>query len=186
MRIILGLASLGLFLTSAPMNAASLCNCCAAGVAESCSAVCTPAKPAPGQCVAMVDYAGETMIADGDNPLYGVSLLNVNIENAMRPELEGIRRLLENSRRGVEKDRKNSALDFRKGKIDDAALAVNTKRYEGAIVNYYLGLRAYRDRLAEVPGPRLRPAQGRRLKPAQGSRRSPWRPHRTGLRHREH
>ena len=101
----------------------------------------------------MVDYAGEAMIADGDNPLYGISLLNVNIENAMRPELEGIRRLLENSRRGVEKDRKTSALDFRKGKIDDAALAVNTKRYEDAIVNYYLGLRAYRDRLAAVPRP---------------------------------
>ena len=99
----------------------------------------------------MVDYAGEAVIADGDNPLYGISLLGLNIENAMRAELEGVRRLLENSRRGVEKDRKASARDFRKGKIDDAALAANTKRYEEAIVNYYLGLRAYRDRLAEVP-----------------------------------
>ena len=27
----------------------------------------------------------------------------------------------------------------------------NTQRYEDAIVNYYLGLRAYRDRLAAVP-----------------------------------
>ena len=69
------------------------------------------------------------------------------------PSLEGVRRLLENSRRGVEKDRKTSARDFRKGKIDDAALAANTKRYEDAIVNYYLGLRAYRDRLAAVPRP---------------------------------
>ncbi len=66
-------------------------------------------------------------------------------------ELEGVRRLLENSRRGVEKDRKASVRDFRKRKIDDAALTANSKRYEDAIVNYYLGLRAYRDRLAAVP-----------------------------------
>lgn len=151
MRIFLGLASLGLLLTSAPVNAASLCNCCATGTAENCSAVCAPAKPAAGQCIAVVDHAGEAVIADGDNPLYGISLLNLDIKDATRPELEGVRRLLEGSRRGVEKDRKASARDFRKGKIDDAALAVNTKRYEDAIVNYYLGLRAYRDRLAAVP-----------------------------------
>lgn len=91
------------------------------------------------------------MIADEDNPLYGISLLGLDLNDAARPELEGVRRLLENSRRGVEKDRKASARDFRKGKIDDARLAVNTKRYEDAIVNYYLGLRVYRDRLAAVP-----------------------------------
>ena len=151
MRIFLGLASLGLLLTSAPVSAASLCNCCATGGAESCSAVCAPVKPATGQCVAVVDYAGEAVIADGVNPLYGISLLGLDLGDAGRPELEGVRRLLENSRRGAEKDRKASARDFRKGRIDDATLAVNTKRYEGAIVNYYLGLRAYRDRLAAVP-----------------------------------
>ena len=91
------------------------------------------------------------MIADGDNPLYGISLLGLDLKDAVRPELEGVRRLLENSRRGIEKDRKASARDFRRGKINDATLAVNTKRYEDAIVNYYLGLRAYRDRLAAVP-----------------------------------
>jgi hypothetical protein len=182
MRIFLGLASLGLLLTSVPVNAASLCNCCATGTAENCSTICAPAKPAPSQCVARVDYAGEAVIADGDNPLYGISLLSLDIKDAMRPELEGVRRLLEDSRRGVEKDRKTSALDFRKGKIDDAALAVNTKRYEDAIVNYYLGLRAYRDRLAAVPRPLLRSVS----RPKQGSRRSPWRRHRTGLQHREH
>ena len=158
MRIFLGLAGLGLLLTSAPVNAASLCNCCATGTAENCSTVCAPAKPAPSQCVAKVDYAGEAVIADGANPLYGISLLGIEMKDALRPELEGVRRLLEDSRRGVEKDRKISALDFRNGKIDDAALAANTKRYEDAIVNYYLGLRAYRDRLAAVPGQRLRPA----------------------------
>ncbi len=151
MRIFLGLAGLGLLLTSVPVNAASLCNCCATGVAENCSAVCAPAKPAPGQCIARMNYAGEAVIADGDNPLYGISLLGMDLDDAMRPELEGVRRLLEASRRGAEKDRKISERDFRKGKIDDAALVVSTKRYEDAIVNYYLGLRAYRDRLAAVP-----------------------------------
>ena len=147
----MGLATLGLLLTSAPGNAASLCNCCATGNAESCSAVCAPVKPAPGQCVAKVDYAAEAVIADGDNPLYGISLLGLDLRDAARPELEGVRRLLEDSRRGVEKDRKASARDFRKGKIDGATYAAHSKRYEDAIVNYYLGLRAYRDRLAAVP-----------------------------------
>jgi len=151
MRIILGLAGWGLLLAAVPVNAASLCNCCTAGTAESCSAVCAPAKPAPNQCVARVDYAGEAVVAEGENPLYGVSLLSLDLKDAARPELEGVRRLLEDSRRGAEKDRKTSARDFRKGKIDDAALAAHTKRYEDAIVNYYLGLRAYRDRLAAVP-----------------------------------
>ncbi len=151
MKALLGLAGAGLILATASMNAASLCNCCATGVAESCSAVCTAAKRATGQCVAMVDYTGEAVIADGDSPLYGISLLSLDLKDAVRPELEGVRRLLEDSRRGVEKDRKTSARDFRKSKIDDAPLAAHTQRYEGAIVNYYLGLRAYRDRLAAVP-----------------------------------
>lgn len=151
MRRFLGLAGLGLLLTSAPVNAASLCNCCAKGTAQGCSAVCSPVKPATGQCIAKVDYTGEAVIADGENPLYGFSLLSLDLSDAALPELEGVRRLLENSRRGVEKDRKTSARDFRTGRIDASTLAVNTKRYENAIVNYYLGLRAYRDRLAAVP-----------------------------------
>ena len=151
MRIFLGLASLGLLLITAPVSAANLCNCCTTGIAENCSSVCAPVKPAPGQCVAIMDHAGKAVISDGDNPLYGISLLSLDLKDAVRPELEGIRRLLEDSRRGVERDRKASARDFRKGKIDDSTLAVNTKRYEDAIVNYYLGLRAYRDRLAAVP-----------------------------------
>ena len=114
MRIFLRLAGMGLLLTVAPVNAASLCNCCTTGTAESCSAVCAPAKPAIGQCVARVDYAGEAVIADGDNPLYGISLLGLDLKDAMRPELEGVRRLLEDSRRGIEKDRKTSALALRR------------------------------------------------------------------------
>ena len=99
----------------------------------------------------MVDYAGQAVIANGDNPLYGISLLNLDIDDAMRPELEEVRRLLEDLRPGAEKDRKFSARDFRKSKIDEAAVKASTERYEDAIVNYYLGPRAYRDRLSAVP-----------------------------------
>jgi hypothetical protein len=99
----------------------------------------------------MVDYAGEAKIAEGDNPLYGISLRSISLEDAMRPELEGFRRLLEMTRRGAENDRKASIRDLRKHRFDEDTVQANTQRYESAVVNYYHGLRAYRDRLAAVP-----------------------------------
>lgn len=104
MKALLGLAGAGLILATASMNAASLCNCCATGVAESCSAICAPAKPVSGQCVTMVDYAGEATIAAGEIPLYGISLRSISLEEPMRAQLESFRRLLEMARRGAEKD----------------------------------------------------------------------------------
>ena len=151
MRALLGLAAMGLFLATASVNGASLCNCCASGVAESCSAVCASAKPASGQCAAMVDYAGEATIAEGYNPLYDTSLRSISFEQAGRQQLESFRKLLELARRGLEKDRKASKRDFRKHNIDEAAFKANSQRYDDAVVNYYWGLRAYRDRLAAVP-----------------------------------
>jgi hypothetical protein len=151
MRALLGLAAMGLFLATASVNGASLCNCCASGVTESCSEVCTSAKPASGQCVAIVDYSGEAKIAEGDNPLYDISLRSITFEQAGRQQLESFRKLLEMARRGLEKDRRASKRDFRKHSIDAAAFKANTQRYEDAVVNYYWGLRAYRDRLAAVP-----------------------------------
>ncbi len=151
MRALLGLAAMGLILATASVNGASLCNCCASGVAASCSATCTSAKLAPGKCVAMVDYASEATIADGVNPLYDISLRSISFEDAGRQQLESFRKLLETARRGLEKDRKASKSDFRKHRIDEAGFKANTQRYEDAVVNYYWGLRAYRDRLAAVP-----------------------------------
>jgi hypothetical protein len=151
MRALLGLAAMGLIFATTSVNGASLCNCCASGVAESCSAVCASAKPASSQCVAMVDYAGEATIADGVNPLYDTSLRSVSFEDAGRQQLESFRKLLETARRGLEKDRKTSKSDFRKHRIDEAGFKANTQRYEDAVVNYYWGLRAYRDRLAAIP-----------------------------------
>jgi hypothetical protein len=99
----------------------------------------------------MVDYAGEATIAAGEIPLYGISLRSISLEEPMRPQLESFRRLLEMARRGAEKDRKTSMRDFRKHRIDEATVQANIQRYEGAVVNYFLGLRACRDRLAAVP-----------------------------------
>ena len=104
MRALLGLAGAGLFLASVSVNAASLCNCCDTGVAENCKTVCAPAKPTPNQCIAMLDYKGQTTIAAGDNPLYGISLRTIHLEDATRAQLEGFRKLLELTRRGVERD----------------------------------------------------------------------------------
>ena len=151
MRVFLGLAGAGLFLASISANAASLCNCCATGVAESCTTVCAATKPSAGQCVALVDYASEATIAPSENPLYGISLLNISLGDATRPELGDYLKLLELTRRGLEKDRKASVRDFRKHKIDEAAATANAERYEDAIVNYYVGIQAYRDRLAAAP-----------------------------------
>lgn len=151
MRAFWALAGAGLFLAAAPVNAASLCNCCVASMTQDCSAACASAKPVAGQCAIMVDYGGQPTIAPGENPLYGISLLGLSLEDATKPQLEAFRKLLENSRRGLEKDRKASLQDFRKHRIDAATAQANGKRYEDAIINYYLGLRAYRDRLAAAP-----------------------------------
>jgi hypothetical protein len=113
--------------------------------------MCVGAKPASGQCVAIVDYAGVAIIAGGVNPLYDTSLRSISLEDAGRRQLESFRKLLETARRGLEKDRKASKSDFRKHRIDEAGFKANTQRYEDAVVNYYWGLRAYRDRLAAVP-----------------------------------
>ena len=151
MRALLGLAATGLFLAIASVNGAGLCNCCAGGIAESCDAVCASAKSSSGQCVAMVEYAGEAKIGEGYNPLYDISLRSISFAQAGRQQLESFRKLLELARRGLEKDRKASKRDFRKHSIDEAAFKANSQRYEDAVVNYYWGLRAYRNRLAALP-----------------------------------
>ena len=81
-------------------------------------------KPAPGQCVAMVDYAGEAMIADGDNPLYGISLLQHLISRMpVRPQLEELPAACWKLRgAGLRKTAKLQSGISGKHKIDEAAL----------------------------------------------------------------
>jgi hypothetical protein len=129
---------------AASASAASLCNCCGASTAARCAPVCAPVKPAEGQCVATVDYGGRAKIRAGINPLYDVSLRNIWLGSPKRTELEAFRRLLERARRGVEKDRRASLRAYARGKIGQAAATARAKRYDDAIVNYYLGLRSYR------------------------------------------
>lgn len=132
---------------AAPASAASLCTCCAASTAENCTATCAPVKPPEGQCMAAVNFAGQSKIDADNNPLYGVSLRNVWLGAAKRSELESFRLLLEKARRGAERDRKAALRASARKDIDEATGVQRAKRYNDAIVNYFLGLQSYYDAL---------------------------------------
>ncbi len=140
------LAALGLMAAASGASAASLCNCCGGtATAQSCAAVCAKVEVPPGQCVPAVDFAGKPAISKGVNPLYDVPLRSLRLTTTDRGEMEAFRRLLEAARRGLEKDRRAAERAYGGGKTDRAALDASLARYDAAIVNYYLGLRAYRD-----------------------------------------
>ena len=144
MRLMLA-ALLGfLGLEAAETHAASLCNCCGSATAQSCSTACAPVKAAEAQCVATVDFAARAEIGPGKNPLYDVPLQNVRLGQPDATGLEAFRRLLEAARRGVEADRAAALHDYRKGTIDRTTADSFAKRYDDAMVNYYLGIQAFR------------------------------------------
>ena len=128
---------------SIPASAASLCNCCSSSTAANCQAACAPVKPAAGQCVATVDFAGKPEISDGANPLYDMSLRNMWLGSPSADQLESFRKLLELSRKGAEADRRVALRQFAKGKISKDEADTATKRYDDAIVNYFLGFHSY-------------------------------------------
>ncbi len=138
------------FLSGAAAQAASLCNCCGDATAASCAAACAPVKPAQGQCVAAFDPAGETVIAAGQNPLYDIPLRNAWLDPVNKGNLEAFRRLLEKARKGAEADRRGALRDRRRHKIDSETALSLAERYDDAMVNYYLGMQAYR--LAKAAG----------------------------------
>ena len=133
-----------LLLAALPASAASLCNCCTTGTSEACASVCAPLKPAEGLCLPAVDFAGTAAIGDGQNPLYDVPLNSLDLKGTGRKDMESFRILLEGSRKGIEKDRRSALRERAKGMIDQAAAASAAKRYDDAMVNYYLGMNAYR------------------------------------------
>lgn len=133
-----------LLLAALPASAASLCNCCTSGTPEACASVCAPLKPVEGLCLPAVDFAGTAAIGDGQNPLYDVPLKGLNLKGTGRKDLEAFRVLLEGSRKGIEKDRRSALRERAKGMIDQAAAASAARRYDDAMVNYYLGMNAYR------------------------------------------
>lgn len=140
----LGLAGLLLLALAPAASAASLCNCCGDQTAQSCATACANVTPPAGQCQATVDYAATPQIGPGVNPLYGISLRNMSLGTPNRPQLEAFRKLLEMSRRAAEKDRRATWHQFDAGKADHAAVDASDKRYDDAMVNYFLGLAAFR------------------------------------------
>jgi hypothetical protein len=125
-------------------SAADLCNCCGEAVAGPCASACQTVETTPGQCIPIVDFDGKAEIGPGKNALYEFSLRNLRVSKTDDHSLERFRRLLERLRRAAEADRKLGLRDRRRGKIDDAGAAALAARYDGAIVNYYLGAQAYR------------------------------------------
>ncbi len=144
MKPLIALAIGLLCLAGVPATAAGLCNCCGDQTVPSCANACTAVKPPKGQCVATVDYAAKAGIGAGQNPLYNISLRNMWLGSPDRDGLEAFRRLLEGSRRWAERDRKSALRAHARGKIDKATSAAMVKRYDDAIVNYYLGIQAFR------------------------------------------
>ena len=144
MRLMLAAVAGFIGLGAAETHAASLCNCCGSGTAQSCSTACAPVKVAEGQCVATVDFAAKAEIGPGKNPLYDVPLQNVWLGQPDASGLEAFRRLLEAARKGVEADRLAALKDYRKGTIDRTTSDARAKRYDDALVNYYLGIQAFR------------------------------------------
>jgi hypothetical protein len=95
-----------------------------------------------------VDYAGAVEIAAGVNPLYDIPLQNIWLGSASRLQLENFRKLLERARKSAEKDRAAALRAAKRRQIDQAEAAKRAKRYDNAMINYYLGMKAYRDAYA--------------------------------------
>jgi hypothetical protein len=130
------LAGFALF-AAVPAQSASLCSAC------SCATACATVKPAANMCIPVVDFAADAVIGPGQNPLYGISLKTLDVSNASSSQLEMLRRMLEKSRKGAESDRKAALKDFAAGKMNANAAAALARRYDRAMVNYYLGMKAF-------------------------------------------
>lgn len=145
MTRVLGFTTIIFLLSLSPANAANLCSCCAGqDAAESCSATCAATSPEEGQCLAAVDFAGAATIEPGINPLYDVSLRDLRLGDVNRGQAEAFRRLLETARRGAEADRRRALRSRARGEISTDEARRLAQRYDAAIVNYYLGIDAFR------------------------------------------
>lgn len=144
MKSMLVTAALAGLLSSSASQAASLCNCCGASTVAACTAACSAVTVPEGQCLPAVDYDARAEIGEGVNPLYDVPLQSLSLGQADRAQIELFRRLMEASRRGAEKDRRLALRAYARGKIDRTEAERLNKRYEDAIVNYYLGINAFR------------------------------------------
>lgn len=145
MRPVLAAIAAALLLgANSSANAAGFCNCCGDGTVAACAAACASIDIVNGQCTATVDYDADYGIGEGQNPLYNIPLRKLWLGSPNASEREAFRRLLERAREGVEADRRLSLHAQARGEIDGATVAAHAKRYDDAIVNYYLGMQAYR------------------------------------------
>jgi hypothetical protein len=135
----------GLMLAGAPgpASAIGVCDCCATDLASTCQAACTGETKAPGQCAAVVDYAGKGATADDKNPLTGISLRDLSLGNPTRAELESFRRFLEAGRRRAIADYNRAAFRLQHSRITQDQFNAANALYKEAMVNYYHGIRAY-------------------------------------------
>jgi hypothetical protein len=124
--------------------AIGLCDCCAKDMGGgSCAAACSGKAKAPGQCTAIIDYAGKGAASDGRNPLNGISLRELSVGNPTPGELETFRRFLEAGRRRAIADYNRALWRLKHRRIDQAKFDAAKALYKEALVNYYHGIHAY-------------------------------------------
>jgi hypothetical protein len=131
-------------------RALSLCNCCVAQQVEQCMAACAAMTSAPGQCPAFVDYTPAKK-RPAVNPLYSMSLKEIFLGEPNARQLESWRRFLEKHRRRAVRDYNKAAYKYRKGRLDDVAMASAKARLNQALVNYNHGIRAYEVAIGRKP-----------------------------------
>ena len=135
--ILLGMGSSGAF-------AAAFCDCCASPLSVSCAAACAAIAEPGGQCLVAVDVSGKERIGPDQNPLYSLKFGTLRLKDPSREEREALRRLLEKAREAAESDREKALADQKTGRIDSETAAQRARRYDDAMVNYYLGQQVYR------------------------------------------
>jgi hypothetical protein len=126
-----------------PASAIGFCDCCASDLNASCQAACAGETKTPGQCTAVVDYAGKGATDDDRDPLTGISLKDLSLGNPTRAQLESLRRFLEAGRRRAIQDYNRAAWRLQHGRITQDAFDAVNALYKEAMVNYYHGIRAY-------------------------------------------
>lgn len=141
----------GVIVESRQAQATGLCSCCLDPLPEACSAACAARQTTPGQCPAFVIYDGEGAVGPGGNPLNAMSLKELEIGKPRRGELEGFRKFLERYRIKAMRDWRAAANAYDRGKLAKDGLEAASTLYRDALVGYYHGIRAYREKIYATP-----------------------------------
>ena len=139
-------AALGLAtLLGGTAQAASLCNCCGSETAQSCATLVRRSR----SCLANAWRPSTSMPKLDDRTRPEPALRHSPAER-----LVGFRRqetslkcfavCWKAARKAAEADRRKALAERRKGSIDAATAEQLARRYDDAMVNYYLGMQSYR------------------------------------------